>query len=135
MPVFQIRGMRGATIVLLGVLATGCEPPSWVPIVESPGITGARHLNIMESEGLLHPSPLPVFRLSPTPPPSPLVEAFPGYVPPYMAWRVGHWEWSEQGYVWQTGQWVKRPHPTAVLVPDRWYPHKFGWAFASAYWQ
>jgi len=49
-------------------------------------------------------------------------------------WTPGYWKWQQNTWVWVPGQWVARPHPTAVWEPGYWAWRPTGWVWRPGRW-
>src|SRR5215471_16931726 len=46
---------------------------------------------------------------------------------PQSLWRFGHWSWNGRQFVWNPGQYVEPPSPTASWIPGYWEQRPEGW--------
>jgi hypothetical protein len=68
-------------------------------------------------------------------PPAPQVE-LPGLAPGRdHVWVPGHWTRSSDRWVWMSGRWELRPHPTSVYMPGHWERRGNGYIWREGYWQ
>ncbi len=49
-------------------------------------------------------------------------------------WIPGYWKWQQNAWVWVPGQWIARPHPTAVWEPGSWAWRPTGWVWRPGRW-
>ena len=73
--------------------------------------------------------------LSPVPPPAVSDEMSQVTDRRTQVWRHGHWSYEHQQFVWNPGEVLTRPSPTAIWSPDRWEHRTYGWAYIKGYWQ
>ena len=71
---------------------------------------------------------------APHPPPPIRVEIPPPAPSPQALWRFGHWSWDGRQFVWNPGQYVERPSPTASWIPDHWEQRPEGWIRVDGQW-
>jgi len=82
------------------------------------------------------PPPGPFLQMAPTAPPAPLLEMKPILQDPQrMAWRPGHWSYSNTQFSWVPGEVMEKPSPSAVWSPDRWDKREYGWVYVPGTWQ
>jgi hypothetical protein len=67
-------------------------------------------------------------------PPAPREEVVVEAPSPRHVWVPGYWAWHD-GWFWEPGRWVLRPHPAAVWVPGRWDHRGRGWVWSSGHWR
>ncbi len=78
----------------------------------------------------------PFLQMAPTAPPAPLLEMKPILEnPERLAWRPGHWSYSNTQFSWVPGEAMEKPSPSAVWSPDRWDKREYGWVFVPGTWQ
>lgn len=81
-------------------------------------------------------APSSYLQLSPSAPPAAMQEERPVNPDPLRyEWRTGYWSYGRGSFDWVSGQFIERPHPTAIWSPDRWERRQFGWAFIPGFWQ
>jgi hypothetical protein len=105
-------------------------------------------LAILLLAGIARPS----LSQGPPPPPPPYSSGAPGYPPvpapqmerppppppqAYMAWRPGHWEWSNRlgQYRWIPGRYVQAPHPGAIWANGEWVFRQGAWRRRNGHWR
>ena len=71
---------------------------------------------------------------APQPPPPTRAEIPPPAPSPQALWRFGHWSWDGRQFVWNPGQYVERPSPTASWLPDHWEQRPEGWIRIDGQW-
>lgn len=71
---------------------------------------------------------------APQPPPPTRVELPPPAPSPQALWRFGHWSWNGRQFVWNPGQYVEPPSPTASWIPGYWEQRPEGWIRVDDQW-
>jgi len=71
---------------------------------------------------------------APQPPPPTRVELPPPAPSPQSLWRFGHWSWNGRQFVWNPGQYVEPPSPTASWIPGYWEQRPEGWIRVEDQW-
>jgi hypothetical protein len=116
----HVDRMIGVAAAALGSVAlAACSTPPGSLVVE-PSAVLARGA----SEIVAAPQPPPPIRVE-IPPPAPSSQAL---------WRFGHWSWDGRQFVWNPGQYVERPSPTASWIPDHWEQRPEGWIRVDGQW-
>jgi hypothetical protein len=71
---------------------------------------------------------------APQPPPPTRAEIPPPAPSPRALWQFGHWSWNGRQFVWNPGQYVERPSPTASWIPGYWEQRPEGWIRVDGQW-
>lgn len=109
----------GAAAVLSIVALSACSTPPATPIQVSAALPAKA-----PADAVVAPKAPPPTRAE-IPPPAPSPQAL---------WRFGHWSWDGQQFVWNRGQYVERPWPSASWIPGYWEQRPEGWIRVDGQW-
>lgn len=74
---------------------------------------------------------------APPPVPPPIAETIPpppSGSPYTVIWQPGHYDWSGQGYIWRSGEWVRQVGGLHLWQPGYWAVSPEGETWVSAHW-